>query len=108
MSTGIELTKNVVHATFLIFDEDGDGKLTYNEFIAIMKDRLHRGLHVNFLLQSNNKFKSALVNTAESTSVWMEGVQGLRSPEDETHYLNFPRNFSYTFKISFALFKWFD
>jgi Ca2+-binding EF-hand superfamily protein len=31
---------------FHIFDEDGDGQLSYREFIAIMKDRLHRGFKV--------------------------------------------------------------
>ena len=29
---------------FQIFDEDGDGMLSYQEFIAIMKDRVNRGL----------------------------------------------------------------
>lgn len=32
---------------FAIFDEDGDGLLSYKEFIAIMKDRLHRGFKVS-------------------------------------------------------------
>ena len=27
-----------------IFDSDGDGMLSYEEFIAIMKDRVNRGL----------------------------------------------------------------
>ena len=27
-----------------IFDNDGDGLLSYQEFIAMMKDRVHRGL----------------------------------------------------------------
>jgi len=31
---------------FLIFDQDGDGRLSDREFIAIMKDRVHRGLQV--------------------------------------------------------------
>jgi len=31
---------------FALFDEDGDGLLSYREFIAIMKDRLHRGFKV--------------------------------------------------------------
>ena len=30
--------------SFQIFDNDGDGLLSYQEFIAMMKDRVHRGL----------------------------------------------------------------
>ncbi|GBM09047.1 Calcium uptake protein 3, mitochondrial [Araneus ventricosus] len=49
--TGHSLDANLVNAVFQIFDEDGDGQLSYKEFIAIMRDRLHRG------------FKSHLVKT---------------------------------------------
>lgn len=35
-----------MHTVFALFDEDGDGLLSYQEFIAIMKDRLHRGFKV--------------------------------------------------------------
>ena len=31
-------------AVFQIFDDDGDGLLSYQEFVAMMKDRIHRGL----------------------------------------------------------------
>lgn len=41
--TGTSLSEHLVHTVFAIFDEDGDGLLSYKEFIAIMKDRLHRG-----------------------------------------------------------------
>ena len=34
----------MVHTVFQIFDDDGDGLLSYQEFIAMMKDRIHRGL----------------------------------------------------------------
>lgn len=47
--TGTSLSKHLVHTVFAIFDEDGDGQLSYREFIAIMKDRLHRGFKVNVL-----------------------------------------------------------
>ncbi|XP_067662847.1 calcium uptake protein 3, mitochondrial-like isoform X4 [Haliotis asinina] len=41
--TGFTLAKDVVNTVFQIFDSDGDGHLSSPEFIAIMKDRLHRG-----------------------------------------------------------------
>ncbi|CAG0879741.1 unnamed protein product [Cyprideis torosa] len=47
--TGETLSDHLVNTVFMIFDEDGDGQLSYTEFIAIMKDRLHRGFRHNFL-----------------------------------------------------------
>jgi len=44
--TGTSLSRHLVHTVFQIFDEDGDGQLSYKEFIAIMKDRIHRGFKV--------------------------------------------------------------
>ncbi|KAL5274397.1 MICU3 family protein [Megaselia abdita] len=41
--TGYTLTTHLIDTVFAIFDEDGDGLLSYKEFIAIMRDRLHRG-----------------------------------------------------------------
>lgn len=38
---------HLIDTVFAIFDEDGDGLLSYKEFIAIMKDRLYRGFKVN-------------------------------------------------------------
>lgn len=45
--TGLTLTDHLIDTVFAIFDEDGDGLLSYKEFIAIMKDRLHRGFKVS-------------------------------------------------------------
>merc|ERR1719400_3067832 len=42
--TGKTLGPHMVQTVFQIFDEDGDGLLSYQEFIAMMKDRIHRGL----------------------------------------------------------------
>ena len=44
--TGASLSQHVVRTVFLIFDQDGDGRLSDREFIAIMQDRIHRGLQV--------------------------------------------------------------
>eukprot|EP00095_Tigriopus_kingsejongensis_P003453 maker-scaffold13_size735724-snap-gene-1.14 protein:Tk03453 transcript:maker-scaffold13_size735724-snap-gene-1.14-mRNA-1 annotation:"calcium uptake protein mitochondrial isoform x2" len=42
--TGRKLSEHLVHIVFQIFDNDGDELLTYQEFIAMMKDRVNRGL----------------------------------------------------------------
>ena len=34
----------MVKTVFQIFDNDGDGMLSYQEFVAMMKDRVSRGL----------------------------------------------------------------
>lgn len=44
-----------MHTVFQIFDEDGDGQLSYREFIAIMKDRLHRGFKVKIYILFNQR-----------------------------------------------------
>uniref|UniRef100_A0A1A9WJ67 EF-hand domain-containing protein n=1 Tax=Glossina brevipalpis TaxID=37001 RepID=A0A1A9WJ67_9MUSC len=41
--TGRSLSMHLIDTVFAIFDADGDGLLSYKEFIAIMKDRLYRG-----------------------------------------------------------------
>ncbi|XP_054726622.1 calcium uptake protein 3, mitochondrial isoform X2 [Anastrepha obliqua] len=41
--TGFKLSKHLIDTVFAIFDDNGDGMLSYREFIAIMKDRVHRG-----------------------------------------------------------------
>ncbi|KAH8310870.1 hypothetical protein KR044_003323 [Drosophila immigrans] len=45
--TGYHLNEHLIDTVFTIFDADGDGLLHYKEFIAIMKDRLHRGFKVS-------------------------------------------------------------
>ncbi|CAD6227721.1 GSCOCG00006175001-RA-CDS [Cotesia congregata] len=41
--TGTIIPMHMIETVFALFDTDGDGELSYKEFIAIMKDRLHRG-----------------------------------------------------------------
>lgn len=50
--TGASLSQHVVRTVFLIFDQDGDGRLSDREFIAIMRDRIHRGLQVQTTIYS--------------------------------------------------------
>jgi len=42
--TGKQLTSHIIQTVFQIFDEDGDGLLSYQEFVMMMKDRVNRGL----------------------------------------------------------------
>uniref|UniRef100_A0A914L4Y6 EF-hand domain-containing protein n=1 Tax=Meloidogyne incognita TaxID=6306 RepID=A0A914L4Y6_MELIC len=48
-STGFILDPKLVNVLFKIFDANGDDKLSYSEFIAVMSDRLSRGFKVCFL-----------------------------------------------------------
>lgn len=47
ISTGQKLHPYVVHTVFQLFDKDGDGKLSYSEFIDLMKDRVQRGFQTS-------------------------------------------------------------
>ncbi|XP_023719825.1 calcium uptake protein 3, mitochondrial isoform X4 [Cryptotermes secundus] len=58
--TGTSLSRHLVHTVFQIFDEDGDGQLSYREFIAIMKDRLHRGFKSYAKNEGWDAFKSCV------------------------------------------------
>ncbi|CAM6031441.1 unnamed protein product, partial [Sphagnum compactum] len=58
--TGFELNKHLIETVFAIFDEDGDGLLSYKEFIAIMKDRLHRGFKSVAKAEGFEAFKQCL------------------------------------------------
>eukprot|EP00096_Caligus_rogercresseyi_P001433 TRINITY_DN122_c0_g1_i1.p1 TRINITY_DN122_c0_g1~~TRINITY_DN122_c0_g1_i1.p1 ORF type:complete len:451 (-),score=92.68 TRINITY_DN122_c0_g1_i1:2071-3423(-) len=43
--TGQVISAYITKIIFLLFDTDGDGLLSYKEFIAMMQDRVHRGLN---------------------------------------------------------------
>nr|KAG5706198.1 hypothetical protein BaRGS_019525 [Batillaria attramentaria] len=51
--TGHMLGDHVVDTVFQIFDSDGDGNLSHQEFISIMKDRLHRGARSHLMHTQN-------------------------------------------------------
>merc|ERR1711881_735381 len=40
----VELSDHVIDVVFVLFDENGDGKLSNKEFISVMKQRVMRGL----------------------------------------------------------------
>ena len=50
ISSGFELDPLIVEVIFKVFDQDNDGHLSYLEFIAVLKDRLNRGLKVTLLV----------------------------------------------------------
>ncbi|XP_052868434.1 calcium uptake protein 3, mitochondrial isoform X4 [Anopheles cruzii] len=58
--TGSQLNTHLIDTVFAIFDEDGDGLLSYKEFIAIMKDRVHRGFKSNVKSEGWEAFKHCL------------------------------------------------
>uniref|UniRef100_A0A0K8TCM4 EF-hand domain-containing family member A2 n=2 Tax=Lygus hesperus TaxID=30085 RepID=A0A0K8TCM4_LYGHE len=66
--TETSLSKHLVHTVFAIFDEDGDGQLSYREFIAIMKDRLHRGFKMAAKLEGWDAFKSCVKQEIKTPS----------------------------------------
>ncbi|KAF7648070.1 hypothetical protein LDENG_00162520 [Lucifuga dentata] len=46
IATGHDLSENVLDTVFKLFDMDGDNCLSHKEFIAVMEDRVLRGLKV--------------------------------------------------------------
>jgi len=57
ISTGFELESNVIGLIFRIFDADADQHLSYDEFMAVMTDRLSRGFQTSDYTEiSNSKF----------------------------------------------------
>ncbi|KAL1492926.1 hypothetical protein ABEB36_011090 [Hypothenemus hampei] len=64
--TGTNLSSHLVHTVFALFDVDGDGLLSYREFIAIMKDRLHRGFKTYAKNEGWQAFKNCLKQEMKS------------------------------------------
>nr|XP_026500163.1 calcium uptake protein 3, mitochondrial isoform X1 [Vanessa tameamea] len=64
--TGQEHSPRLVATVFAIFDADGDGRLSYKEFIAIMKDRLHRGFKSYAKNEGWDAFKSCVKQEMKS------------------------------------------
>ena len=53
--------------TLQIFDTDGDGKLSFEEFIAMMKDRVNRGLKTFSRQEGWSGFKRCLKQEVRSS-----------------------------------------
>ncbi|XP_048478206.1 calcium uptake protein 3, mitochondrial isoform X4 [Plutella xylostella] len=65
--TGISQSEHLVSTVFAIFDADGDALLSYKEFIAIMKDRLHRGFKSYAKNEGWEAFKSCVKQEMKSS-----------------------------------------
>ncbi|KAI5258437.1 Calcium Uptake Protein 2 [Manis pentadactyla] len=46
VATGQELSNNILDTVFKLFDLDGDECLSHEEFLGVLKNRMHRGLWV--------------------------------------------------------------
>ncbi|KAG9428137.1 hypothetical protein HZU67_10455 [Apis mellifera carnica] len=58
--TGSVLSNHIIDTVFALFDDDGDGQLSYTEFIAIMKDRLRRGFKSQQRVKNLKAFTSCI------------------------------------------------
>ncbi|RXN28725.1 calcium uptake mitochondrial-like isoform X2 [Labeo rohita] len=65
IATGHELSENVLDTVFKIFDLDGDNCLSHKEFLAVMKDRVLRGLRANLVKEQVAKLVSLKLATVE-------------------------------------------
>ena len=62
----------MVSIIFKIFDENGDGLLSYQEFVAVMKERKHRGIR-NYSRQSGwEGFKKCVKKNIHLTSSFVK------------------------------------
>ncbi|XP_061942757.1 calcium uptake protein 3, mitochondrial isoform X4 [Apis cerana] len=64
--TGSVLSRHIIDTVFALFDDDGDGQLSYTEFIAIMKDRLRRGFKSQRRLKNLKAFTSCIKQEMKS------------------------------------------
>lgn len=70
--TGSVLSDHIIDTVFALFDEDGDGQLSYKEFIAIMKDRLHRGFKVSIEKPVTSIFKHTVLGNKCPTYITLD------------------------------------
>ncbi|XP_076446623.1 calcium uptake protein 3, mitochondrial-like isoform X2 [Babylonia areolata] len=66
--TGHTLGPHIVNTVFQIFDSDYDGHLSHQEFISIMRDRLHRGARSHLMHTKNSwdSFRACVRNEMRS------------------------------------------
>lgn len=74
---GVELSDHIIDVVFVLFDNDGDGKLSNKEFISVMKQRVMRGLEKP-KDTGIGKILSAMVKCASDTTT-LSGVIPLKN-----------------------------
>nr|CAB3263835.1 calcium uptake protein 3, mitochondrial [Phallusia mammillata] len=74
ISTGHELSENLVNTLFQIFDKDGDNKLSHVEFMGVMKDRIQRGFRKQGVVRKFRGFKGMRRCMSAETRVFIRDL----------------------------------
>uniref|UniRef100_A0A8C3X9P8 Mitochondrial calcium uptake 2 n=1 Tax=Catagonus wagneri TaxID=51154 RepID=A0A8C3X9P8_9CETA len=78
VATGQELSDNILDAVFKIFDLDGDECLSHEEFLGVLKNRMHRGLWVPQQLSIQEYWKCVKKESIKGVKeVWKQAGRGL-------------------------------
>ncbi|XP_055989016.1 calcium uptake protein 2, mitochondrial [Sorex fumeus] len=78
VATGQELSNNILDTVFKIFDLDGDECLSHEEFLGVLKNRMHRGLWVPQQASAQEYWKCVKRESIKGVKeVWRQAGQGL-------------------------------
>ncbi|XP_060050699.1 calcium uptake protein 2, mitochondrial isoform X1 [Erinaceus europaeus] len=78
VATGQELSNNILDTVFKIFDLDGDECLSHEEFLGVLKNRMHRGLWVPQQLSIQEYWKCVKKESIKGVKeVWKQAGRGL-------------------------------
>nr|XP_031540538.1 calcium uptake protein 2, mitochondrial isoform X4 [Vicugna pacos] len=77
VATGQELSNNILDTVFKIFDLDGDECLSHEEFLGVLKNRMHRGLWVPQQLSVQEYWKCVKKESIKGVKeVWKQAGRG--------------------------------
>ncbi|XP_012996589.1 calcium uptake protein 2, mitochondrial isoform X2 [Cavia porcellus] len=78
VATGQELSDNILDTVFKIFDLDGDECLSHEEFLGVLKNRMHRGLWVPQQQSIQEYWKCVKKESIKGVKeVWKQAGKGL-------------------------------
>ncbi|XP_014447493.1 calcium uptake protein 2, mitochondrial isoform X3 [Tupaia chinensis] len=78
VATGQELSNNILDTVFKIFDLDGDECLSHEEFLGVLKNRMHRGLWVPQQQSVQEYWKCVKKESIKGVKeVWKQAGKGL-------------------------------
>ncbi|XP_070937663.1 calcium uptake protein 2, mitochondrial isoform X3 [Macaca nemestrina] len=78
VATGQELSNNILDTVFKIFDLDGDECLSHEEFLGVLKNRMHRGLWVPQHQSIQEYWKCVKKESIKGVKeVWKQAGKGL-------------------------------